>query len=388
MSFPIPPARRSIPSWQAEPYRVLFPLGLLLAWAGVLHWLLLATGAISAYLSIFHSLTQVEGVLTSFAVGFLFTMIPRKTGTAPAARWQIATAALAPTAITICAWFEKWAVSQIAWLFLMGVCIEFAVRRFARRAPGTDIPDSFVWVVLAFAIAAAGSILTAVGAAARREELFWLHDVGRALVLQGMFSALVLGVGGMLFPLITRASAPLQGTVRGKLAHAVAGLVFFSSFWVEALWDQRLGFALRAAVALAVLLWSGRIYRLPTAPGLHRKMVWVAAWMMPLGFAFVAAFPELRRAGLHIVFIGSFALMALSVSVHVALAHGGAPEKLSRGSWPVWALGGLLAVALLLRLLVDLDPAHVYRWLGGAAAAFLIATACWAMAVAPRLLRR
>jgi hypothetical protein len=31
-----------------------------------------------------------------------------------------------------------------------------------------------------------------------------------------------------------------------------------------------------------------------------------------------------------------------------------------------------------LRTLVNLDPAHVYRWLGGAAAAFLAATVVWA----------
>ena len=32
------------------------------------------------------------------------------------------------------------------------------------------------------------------------EEQFWVHDVGRSIILQGMFTGLVLGVGGMLLP--------------------------------------------------------------------------------------------------------------------------------------------------------------------------------------------
>jgi hypothetical protein len=78
-------AEVSGPRWRAEPYRILFPLGALLAWAGVLHWLLLATGATDEYRSTFHAIAQIQGLMTCFAVGFLFTFIPRRTG-APARR--------------------------------------------------------------------------------------------------------------------------------------------------------------------------------------------------------------------------------------------------------------------------------------------------------------
>jgi hypothetical protein len=39
----------------------------------------------------------------------------------------------------------------------------------------------------------------------------------------------------------------------------------------------------------------------------------------------------------------------------------------------------LLFAALVLRALVNVDPAHVYRWLGGAAATFLGASIVWAL---------
>ena len=98
---------------------MLFPLGVVLAWTGVLHWLLFALGITQEYRSIFHSMAQVQGFLACFAVGFLFTMIPRRTGTAAPAPWQMAVAIGAPIATTICAWFESWAIAQIFWLLLL-----------------------------------------------------------------------------------------------------------------------------------------------------------------------------------------------------------------------------------------------------------------------------
>src|SRR5262245_15219108 len=104
------------PRWRAEPYRLLFPLGALLAWAGVLHWLLLASSAIAEYRSTFHAITQIQGFMTCFAVGFLFTFIPRRTGGLPASAWQIAVAVVAPVATTAFAWFEWWVPSQACWV--------------------------------------------------------------------------------------------------------------------------------------------------------------------------------------------------------------------------------------------------------------------------------
>ncbi len=71
--------------------------------------------------------------------------------------------------------------------------------------------------------------------------------------------------------------------------------------------------------------------------------------MLPAGYLAAAADPALRSAALHVVFIGSFALLALSVSLHVALSHGGHPERLARRPWQVWAMGLLLLAAAVFR---------------------------------------
>jgi len=357
------------PLWRREPYRVLFPLGVLLAWAGVLHWLLFAVGVTDEYRSIFHSMAQVQGFLACFAVGFLFTMIPRRTGTSAPSWWQMAIAIAAPIATTVCAWFERWAVAQIFWLILLALVITFALRRFR---PG-DIPDSFVWVFAALASGMAGAVLAGCGAAT---EAMWLHDVGRGLVLQGTMSGLVIGVGGFLLPAITRGEAPSRPSRRRKLLHAIGIVLFVASFFVEGE-ELRLGFALRAGVVALALVVAARLWRTPSLPGLHRRLVWIAAWMLPLGYAFVAVLPGYRRIGLHVVFIGCFALMVFAVSVHVVLSHGGAAELLGRSPRALKILAALLFAALAFRMMVDIDPVRTRLWLGAAAATFLLATLVW-----------
>jgi len=99
--------------------------------------------------------------------------------------------------------------------------------------------------------------------------------------------------------------------------------------------------------------------------------------MLPLGYAFVAALPGYRRIGLHVVFIGCFALMVFAVSVHVVLSHGGTTEMLSRSPRRLKILAGLLFAALASRMIVDLNPERTRLWIGAASGAFLLSTLAW-----------
>src|SRR3954451_7654995 len=121
-----------------DPSKLLVAMGAALATAGVLPWLLFALGLHSLYEPIFrsvgfrssfHPLAQVEGFLACFAIAFLFAFIPRRTGTAPPARWQVAVAVGAPLAIAVLAFLDRWALGQAVWLVLLAMAAEFALRR-------------------------------------------------------------------------------------------------------------------------------------------------------------------------------------------------------------------------------------------------------------------
>ncbi|GEJ57741.1 NnrS family protein [Anaeromyxobacter diazotrophicus] len=375
------------PLWRREPWRLLFPEAMLAALAGVGAWLTYGLGANVGYPSDFHAVAQIEGFLACIAAGFLFTFLPRRVGAPPATPLQVALAVLAPAVAVVAAALGAEVASQAAWLVLVGVLLAFAAPRLAAAGATLKLPNAIVWVPAGLLFGAAGAVLRVWAGAA---EDVPLRLAGQGLLTQGMLTALVVGVGATLLPVLTRGvpHAETAGTARdaaAKALHLAGAAALAASFFVEAEASPRLGCAVRAAVALVTLLAAARIDRLPTVPGLHRRLVWLSAWLLPLGYALAAVTPRYEEAGLHVVYIGGFALMALSVGHHVAQAHGGTPRVLAGRPRRLVALAALVLGALVLRGIVDLDRPHERVWLALASLAFLGATACWASLVLPRL---
>jgi uncharacterized protein involved in response to NO len=380
------------PLWRREPYRVFFPLGAAMAAAGVGHWLLHSLGLLADYRSNFHSTTQIQAFLSSFAVGFLFTMLPRRTGSTPPTTAEILVCGIAPIVTCVAAWNEHAVVAQGAWLMLALTVVQFAVRRFLSASSRRRPPNSFVWIPLSFAMGITGSIMT-IAYVLRGEQPTWLLEIGRGLSLQGVFIGLVLGVGGLALPLMTRGEPPPDGAattqdVGRRMAHALAALLVAGSFVVQALYSVRVGLGLRGMIVLGVLLLSAEIWRAPTMPGLNRRVIWVAAWHLPIGLLLAAAYPTAFKAGLHVAFIGGFAMLTLGVSAQVTLGHGGYSALLAGRPWQMAAIAGLVSLAVVLRALMDLDPARFYLWMALASASFLAGLAVWAGFLLPKIVQR
>ncbi len=381
------PGAATFPLWRREPYRLLFPEALLLSWAGVGAWLLDAAGVLAGYPSDFHAVAQIQGFLSGIAAGFLFTFVPRRTGSAPAAPAAIGAAVVAPLVTVVAAALGAEMVSQAVWLVFVGVVLAFALRRLAVAGATLKLPNAIVWVPAGLLLGAAGAVLRVWAGAAADVPL---RTAGQGLLTQGMISAFVVGVGATLLPVLTRglAHAETAGTPRdtaAKALHLGGAVLLAASFFVEAWASPRLGCGLRAAVVLLALVVSARIDRPPTVPGFHRRVIWLSAWLLPVGYSLAAVSPRYQEAGLHVVYVGGFALMALSVAYHVAQSHGGTPRVLAERPRPLVAMVVLLGSAVVLRALVDLDRAHERPWLGAASVAFLAATLCWAALVLPRL---
>ncbi|MFQ5478132.1 MAG: NnrS family protein [Candidatus Binatia bacterium] len=396
-----------------EPYRLFFPLGIVLAWSGVGHWFLHAVtvsaeswpfdqrsgplwllasqlALVEDYRPVFHSIVQIQGFMTSFAAGFLFTMIPRRTASEVAAPWQLATVASLLPATALAAWFGRLALSQILWLLAIAVLASFVIPRLAWKGQRRP-PTSFVWIPLALAMGVTGSLFTgAFGVLG--EQYLWLHNLGRLFLLQGMFLGLIVGVGGLVIPFFTRGAPPPDaGSGNGDrlliVLHLGAAVLLIESFVLEVFVSVRWASVLRATVVLGALALAAGIWRRPSLPGLHRRLMWLSSWLIPSGYLLAAAFPEQRTAALHLVFIGGFATLAFCVAHHVVLGHGGYGALLAAWPPPLIAVTLLLACALGMRLLVGFDPQHFSMWLGGSAAAFLLASLCWGLFLLPRVLR-
>jgi uncharacterized protein involved in response to NO len=347
-------------------------------------------GAGGGALGLFHSVAQILGFLTCFVVGFLFTFVPRRTATQGPEGWEMAVALTVPPLAVLAAWANAQEMPYLLWLGLVVVVIGFTVTRLRSAAARGAVPAVLVWLPISLAAGAVGAMLVAAAplfsAGAPR---YWA--IGRGLLVQGLVAGLVLGVGGLLVPQLTRGEAvpdlPSAPARRVAWRHAGAAALFFASFPFEVLADVRLGIALRAAVATVVLVVAARLHRRPTLPGVHRWLVWLGAWLVPLGFWVAALFPRHRGAALHVVFVGGFAQLALAVATHVALSHGGRPERLSASPRALRVMAVLLAVAFAARILAGVDLAHIPGWLAIAGVAFTGAIASWAIVVVPALRR-
>jgi len=228
--MPTAPHQAPSPSALAkDPWRLLFPLGGLLAWAGVLHWLLYSVGATSRYAAVFHATAQIQGFLTCIVSGFLFTFVPRRTGTPPPAAWQLSATAIGVVGATLATWFDWMVVAQLFWMAGVGVLVLFTLRRLLAPGAARRVPGVFMWVPVALLAGVAGSLLVAAAAWAgpANEPLLW--RLGRGLLLQGFLTGLVVGVGGTMLPTLTRGQAdPSTGTGSGasRLLHAASAVVF------------------------------------------------------------------------------------------------------------------------------------------------------------------
>ncbi|MFL5271309.1 MAG: NnrS family protein [Anaeromyxobacteraceae bacterium] len=364
----------SAPPWRREPHRLLFPLGAGLALAAVLPFA--ARGAAAGgSLALFHSVAQIEGFLTCFVAGFLFTFVPRRTGTPGPETWQLFAATALPIAAVATAWADEPVVAHGLWLLLVLVVLGFTVGRWR-----TALPPAFIWVPLALGAGAAGAALTA-GAPLLGGAPAW--TIGRGLLTQGLVAGLVLGTAGALHG-APRPAAGRRPARRAALAlHAALALAFFGSFALPFGLPARGGAGLRAAIACAVLL-AAHVARPPAAGALHRRLAWAGTWLVPAGFALEAlAPPRLRGAALHVLFVGGFAQLTLALALEVVFADG--QGAAARARWPLRTMALFLAAAFGARIAAGLDVHRVAAWLAVAALAFAGALAAWARILAAAL---
>ena len=379
-------------SWRREPFRLFFPLAVLLGWIGVGHWLLYTLGITSSFSGFFHGQLMMQAFMMAFAVGFLMTAVPRRTQGPPPSGLEMALAIAALLAVALAGLGQYWAIAQLAYAGLFLLLLQFALRRFVGNSAGRRPPASFVLVPIGVAHGLVGSLLIAraswPGGAAPSA---WMLGLGRLCVEQGVFLCLAVGIGSLVLPLMAGSPPPadlsMPGEPKKALGYAALGLAIAASLVLETMGFLRLGPLFRAALVAGGLAFGGGAWRPPAKPGLHRRLVWISVWLMPLGLIGAGLWPDLRIAALHVLFIGGFSLMGFGVATHVSLSHLDL-EALALGSpAAVKVLGATVLLATLARVAADLSHTY-FDHLGWAAALWLIGSGVWLAFLGPKLGRR
>jgi uncharacterized protein involved in response to NO len=229
-----------------------------------------------------------------------------------------------------------------------------------------------------------------------------LELLGRRLLWQGSCLAVVLGMGGHLIPRVLgmpegvgekRPARP--GWAGLALAWAgwrawwcwIAGAALFVSFFVEHGGAESAGRLLRALVVSVNLVAFTQVWRPPRLRATFAYGLWASVWLVAIGVWAAALTSRYHVAALHLVFIGGFSLLVLTVGARVTLSHGGYMRLEARNRPMAWVIA-CVAGALVLRLAGDATPEGYFTAIAAAAGVWVVACLVWAAYFVPKMIYR
>ena len=106
---------------------------------------------------------MTQGFLLALVVGFLGTMIPRRSGGPPLSGLSLVTLAAAIVAVPLAAFAGRIVVAEAAAAVVLAVLGGFAIRSFASRVERRPPPPSFVLIPIGLFLGLAGACLVAGG---------------------------------------------------------------------------------------------------------------------------------------------------------------------------------------------------------------------------------
>ena len=367
----------------ANPYRALFPLGILLAFLGALPWLFFNLGWLSYYPNVDHARIMVMGFFMSFVCGFLMTAVPKMARTFPARPIEVGLAVLLILLQTIVSLGHLSQISIFVGIAQFVALMVFLGVRFGKR--GQNPPTSFLFVPIGILSGLAGFLLLAFSDQLPNSGIKY----GQMLLYQAFLLNPIVGLGARLVPVLSRAPGALDPTQQGKRSinsYLLPALLLNLSFPVEAFASVTFGILLRFGVLTYFLLKEFQLFSKPLEPSWLGINLKIASLFLAVPYILIAIFPAYSIHLLHFVFLGGFGLITLMISVRVTLAHGAYPLTFERTAKSLPAILIFVSLSAIIRSLGPLlAPSHFKTSLNLALLFWLIATVIWTTTFLPRM---
>ena len=374
----------------AEPFRIFFPLGLLLGVIGVALWPLFVWHAIDFYPANAHSRLMIEGLMGSFIIGFLGTAGPRLLDARPLSAVEIS----ALFGLQLLSASLHLAQDQTAGdLIFLVLLLLFLGMMGTRARAAQDLPPPHFVLVLFGLFSAIAGIFLIIAAKSMANGIF-ANQLSVLMLNEGFVLFPILGVGAFFFPKLLGGARPepadlqIGAVLWGKRAAiaALTGLVIWGSFVMEALGWMRSAAIVRGLTTLLYFVAWGRLFKKPSGPRFMAQCFRQGALLLVAGLLLPAALPGYRVANLHLTFIGGFTIILFTVSTRVVLGHSGHQYLFQKRLRFLIASLALLVLAMLARVSADFILPERNSHLVYAALIWLLAAAVWAWALGPKLL--
>jgi len=382
-------AQKPSACWFAEPFRIFFPVGLLLGAIGVALWPLFVWHAIEFYPAQTHVRLMIEGLMGSFIIGFLGTAGPRLLDASPLSAAEV----FALLSLQILSAFLHLTQRQTAGDIIFLVLLLLYLGMMARRARARhDLPPpNFVLVLFGLLNAVAGIFL--ITAAKSLTNGLFANQLGSLMLNEGFVLFPILGVGAFFFPKLLGGAKPEPSDLRiasdlwlkRAAIAALTGVVIWTSFVLEALGWIRTAALIRGITTLTYFVMQGHLLEKPSGPPFLAHCFRLGALLLVTGLFLPVALPGYRLANLHLTFIGGFSVILFTVSTRVIIGHAGQSHLFRKRLGFLIAALALLVVAMVARVGADFIPPARNSHLVYAALIWLLAALVWACALVPKL---
>lgn len=366
-----------------EPYRWLFPMGVLFGALGVYVWIMYALNPTSIYPNQVHSKLMFGTFLFSFAAGFLMTAIPKMTASFPAQIFEIVLAFCLILMNSLFAYVTKpeyfYLSSAVSILFL----VAFFMRRFLARTKTP--PPFFPFVILGLLVGFIGSLFLGMNAFYNFSAEILL--MAKKFYFEGLILLLVLGIGSRLIPVISgRAKVDEKIDRITVLKNVLLGLFLIAGYVFESYEYNLIGGLLRCLVVgwVGVFNW-GLFLKSKTKSRLALGMR-ISGFMVLLGILMSVVQPSYTVHWMHLTYIAGFGLMTLTVASRVTLAHGSYDLAFEAKSNALWICGALILTAAATRVAAPFTGSGYINHLGYAAVVWIVAIALWGFIFVKRMI--
>lgn len=372
-----------------EPFRALFPLGMILGIIGILLWPLYYSGITASYPLAAHLRLMIQGFLGCFVFGFLFTAGPRLLS-CPKPSKPIVAGFFATSIFAALLSFVYPTGSDIVFLIQIITVIGLGVFGFAKR--GDLPPPGFVLGVtglLCALIGAVNMLLLSLG-----EGGAVSYQLSRILLFQAFPALPLIGIGAFFFPKLSGAPNPQDlptnpnlskpWLIRAAFAAATA-LGFILSIVLEIEGQHKFAYLLRAASLGAYLVAETPLLTRPRQGNTQLLHLLICSVSIVLSFALIGLFPAQKTAWLHGFFICGLSGSIILVATRVVFGHSGNFQLAVSSRKPLlWAIA-ILTLAAAARVGADFWPdLRVSHYLY-AAAGWLLVGLIWLIKVAPKV---
>ncbi len=368
-----------------EPFRLFFPLGILVSLAGVLLWPLLYGEWLTFYPGVAHARLMMGGFVGAFSLGFLGTALPRMMSTPRLRVWELLTV----LCLYLFAVFEYGCghivlgdAGMLAALFFFFVIMWVRLIVLRQDVP----PPGFVLVALGWVAAMAGLIIFLLEGESEFVVTGIKHRMASLLYYQGFILLPILGIGVFLFPrfvglktlqMFEESRTPPSGWTRKAFQALAVGVFVIASFWVECFGWILVAGLMRFAIVAWYLWREVIIFRRAREKGTLAFALRMGLALVVASFPLIALFPSQRVGMEHTIFISGFGLVALAVASRVTLGHSGHSEIAGGKIWPMRVVVWTLVITMASRVTAEFVPVVRVSHLNYAALGWVVAVTVW-----------